>query len=110
MNIATEECGTNNICFPDGIAASHTLNSALIDDTDILCSILAINRELHFSLDINLNTIPKLTQNNASAALEYLKLTDSSRHFSSSILKIFIEDRRNAHTERVNNSRFVVVL
>lgn len=110
MNIATEECGTNNTFYPDGIAASHTLNSALIDDTDILRSILAINRELHFSLNINLNTIPKLTQNNASAALEYLKLTDSSRHFSSSILKFFIEDRRTAHTERVNNSRFIVVL
>ena len=36
-------------------------------------------------LDINLNTIPKLVQNNANAALDYLKLTDSSHNFSSSV-------------------------
>ena len=46
----------------------------------------------------------------AVAALDYLKLTDSSRHFSSSILKILIEDRRTAHAERINNNRNVIIL
>ena len=42
--------------------------------------------------------------------MDYFKLTDSSRHLSSSILKILIEDRRTAHAERINNNRNVVVL
>ena len=42
--------------------------------------------------------------------MDYLKLTDSDRNFSSSILKILIEDRRSAHVERINNSRNLVVL
>ena len=52
----------------------------------------------------------KLVQNNTNAALEYLKLTDSSCSFSSSILKILIEDGRIAHAEYINNSRNLVVL
>ena len=34
----------------------------------------------------------------------------SSRHFTSSILKVLIEDRRVAHAERINNNHNVVVL
>ena len=37
-------------------------------------------------------------------ALDYLKFTDSSRHFSSVILKILIENRRTAHAERIINT------
>ena len=54
--------------------------------------------------------MPKFVQNNANAVLEYLKHTNSSRFFSSSILKVLFEDRRIAHAERINNSRFFVVL
>ena len=42
--------------------------------------------------------------------MDYLKLTDSSRHFSSSILKILIEDRRTAHAEHINNNCNVIFL
>ena len=108
--IAAEERGTTNIFVPDGIAAGYAWNSAPINGTDILRSIPAIGRELKLPLDINLNAMPKLVQNNANAALEYLKLTDSSRSFSSSILKILIEDPRISHTERINNFRNLVVL
>ena len=54
--------------------------------------------------------MPKLVQNNANAALKYLKLPDSSRSFSSFILKILIKDHRIAHAERINISRNLVVL
>ena len=57
-----------------------------------------------------MNAAPKLIQNNAQAVLDYLKLTDTNRHFSFSILKILIEDRRTAHAKRINNSRNLVVL
>ena len=110
VTIAAEERGTVNTFVPGGIAAGYAWNSVPIDGIDILRSIPTIGRELKFPLDINLNLMPKLVQNNANAALEYLKLTDSSRSFFSSILKILIENLRIAHAERINNSRNLVVL
>ena len=108
MTIAAEERDTTNIFVFAGITAGYSWNSAPIDGTDILCRILVIGRELKFSLDINLNTMPKLVQYNTNAALYYLKLTGSSRNFSSSILKILIEDLRITHTESIDNSRNLV--
>ena len=58
---------------------------------------------------MSLNTLSKLTQKNNQAALDYFKLTDSSHHFSTSILKFLIEDRRTAHAERINNNRNLVI-
>ena len=110
VTIAVEERETNNILVPAGIAAGCAWNSAIIDGTDILRRVPEIGRELKFALDINFNAMPKLVQNNAKTALDYLKFTDSSRNLSSSILKILLEDRRIAHAKRINNSRNLVVL
>ena len=52
----------------------------------------------------------RLTQNNSQATLDYLKLTASSRHFSTSILKNLSENRRTAHAERINNNRNIIIL
>ena len=49
-------------------------------------------------IDININLVIKITKNNIHSAFKYFKLTDSSRHFSSFILKILINDRQAAHT------------
>ena len=51
-----------------------------------------------------------MTQNNAQTTLGYLKLTDSSRHFPSYILKKNIEDRRIIHAERINDMLNLVIL
>ena len=59
MNIAAEERGTNNIFAPTGIAASYTWNSALIDGTYILRSILDIDRKRNCPLDTNPNAVSK---------------------------------------------------
>ena len=72
MIISTEERGTKNMCVPTGIAVGYAWNSTPIDGTYILRSIPVIGRELHFLLDVNINVLPKLTQNNNHAALEYL--------------------------------------
>ena len=80
----------------------YTWNSAPIDGIYILRSIPAIGRKLYFPLNININVAPTLIQNNAQAVLDYLKITDFNRHFSSSILKILIEDLRTLHAERIN--------
>ena len=88
--IAAEDRGTNKNFVAAGIAAGYAWNSAPIDGTDIFRSILAIGRELHFPINIDLSTLPKLAHNSGQAALGYLKLTDSSRYFSSSNLNILI--------------------
>ena len=93
VTIVAKELGTTNIFVPASIEARYTWNNEPIDSTDILRSILEIGRELKFPLDINLHAMPKLVQNNANTALDYLKFTDSSCNFSSFILKILIEDR-----------------
>ena len=36
------------------------------------------------------------------------RMTDSNHHFATTILKIFIEDRRTTHVERINNNRNIV--
>ena len=110
VTIAAEDRGTNDIFVPAGIAAGYAWNSSPIDGTDILRSIPAIGRELHFPININLSALPKLAHNSGQAAMDFFQLTESSRHFSSSILKILIEDRRTSHAERINNNRNIVVL
>ena len=64
VTIAVEERSTKDIFVPIGIAF-YACNSVPIDGTNILCVILAIGRELHFPIDINLYVLPKLTQNNS---------------------------------------------
>ena len=81
ITITAEDRGTYDIFIPVGIAAGYAWNSAPIDGTDILRSISAIGRELHFPIDINLSALPKLAHNNGQAALDYLKLTDLSGNF-----------------------------
>ena len=95
---------------PTDIAAGYAWNSVIIDGTDILRSIPTIGREIHFPIDVSLNTLPKLTQNNGQTALDYLKITDSSRHFSSSLLNMLIEDHRIARIECINNNRNLIGL
>lgn len=88
--IAAEERGTNDSFVPASVPSGYAWNSAPIDGTDILCSIPAICRGLQFLLYVNLNTFPKLMQNNGQAALNYLKLTDYSRHFFTSTVKYLL--------------------
>ena len=101
---------SNDVYVPVGIAAGCVWNSAPIDGTNILRTTVASCREFRFAIDIKLSAFPQLTQNNAQFAFDFLRHTDSNRRFSSSILKILIEDRREAHTERVNNNRNIVEL
>ena len=67
VTIAAEDHGINDIFVPTGIAADYVWNSAPIDGTDIFRSIPTIGRKLHFPSDVNLNTAPKLIQNNAQS-------------------------------------------
>ena len=102
--------GTVNCFVEDGIAAGYAWNSAPIDGTDIIRSILAIGRELHFPLDISMASLPKLAEFQTNSVIVYLRLIDKDRIFATQVLKILIEDRHTTHRERINNKRNVVTL
>ena len=110
VTIAVEKRSTDDILIPGGIAVGYAWNSASTGGTNIIHSIPAIGRELHFSIDISINALLKLTQNNNQAALDYLKLIDSSSHSFTSIFKILIENCCTTHTERINNNRSILIL
>ena len=76
-------------------------NSALIDGTDIICSIPAIGREMRFPLGISLVSLPKLIDKQSNSVMKYLRLTDKDKTFATEILKILVEDRRTAHRDRI---------
>ena len=106
--IAMEGRKRNDFLVSTGIAVGCACNSERIDSTNILRSTIAIGCEFRFPIDINLPVLPQLTHNNDQSTIDYLRLTDSNRRFSSSILKILIEGRRTIHAERVNNNKNIV--
>ena len=108
--IVMEDQQSNDFFVPAVIDAGYAWSSAPIDGTNILRRIVAIGREFRFSIDIDLSALPKLTQNNVQSAVEFLRLTNSNRRFSSYLLKMLIEDRREFHAERVNNNKNIVEL
>ena len=110
VSITAENRNTKDIFVPTGIVAGYTWNSTINYGTNILRSILGTGRELHFSNNINLDALSKMTQNNTQTILGYLKFTNSSRHYLSFILKVLIEYRRTAHTEYINNTSNHVAL
>ena len=76
MIISTEERGTKNIFVPTGIAVGYAWNSTPIDGAYILRSILAIGRELHFLLYVNINVLNA----NVASPLSSNNSLDTSLH------------------------------
>lgn len=111
VTIAAEDRGTNNLFLSTGVTAGYASNSVPIDGIDILRSVPAIGRKVHFPLkmSITFDAAPKFIQNNAQAVLDYLKLTASNRYFSS-ILKILIEDRQSVYAERIKSFFNLLIL
>ena len=97
VTIAASDRDTLDCFVEAGISTGYTWNSVPIDGTDIIRSIPVIGRELHFPLDINLASTPKLHDNHANSVIEYLRLTDKDEIFAAEILKILIEDKRTIH-------------
>ena len=110
VTIASRDRNTLDCFVEVGLSAGYTWNSAPTDGTEIIRSIPAIGRELRFPLDISLTALPKLTDNQANSVVEYLRLTDKDRIFSTEILKILIENKRTTNRDRINNQRNVVTL
>ena len=86
--IVNVEHGTISIFVSVGVAADYVWNSAPIDGTDVLRNILAIPVNNFTTLLPSVSIIfSNRSKKNGQAVLYYLKLNDSSRNFSTSILK-----------------------
>ena len=69
--IAMADRQSNNVFVPAEIITGYVWNNAPIDGTAILHSTVAIGREFRFPIDIDLSTLPQLTQNNAQSAVDF---------------------------------------
>ena len=83
--IAMEDRQSNDDFVRVVIAVWCVQNSAHIDETDILRGTVDMGQEIRFPVDIDLSTLSQLTQSNAQSAVDFLRLTDSNRRFSSAI-------------------------
>ena len=101
--IATEDRDTNDVFVTAGVVAGYAWTSSPTDGINILHSVPAIGRELRFPLKIVLNALPPIVSNNTESVFSYLRLKDSNRYFSFTVLKILIENRRTIYAERINN-------
>ena len=81
--ITIEDRQSNDVFVPVKIVAGCVGNSDHIDGTGILRSTLAIDRKSKFIIDINLSTLPQLTQNNTQSAIDFLRYADYYHRFSS---------------------------
>ena len=66
-----EDQQSNDVFVPAEIITGYVWNDAPIDGTAILHSTVAIGREFRFPIDIDLSTLPQLTQNNAQSAVDF---------------------------------------
>ena len=72
----------------------------MINNTDVIWSIVAIGRPLGFPLSINLVNIPFLTSSPATDVVQYLRLISNDYRFFTEMLKILLDNRREHHHKR----------
>jgi len=84
---------------------AYAWNSSPIDGTDILRCVAALGREFKFPLDIELMAAPTMVHGDTAHVHNYLRLAQSQSTFSTEILKILTQDRREYHAARVNANR-----
>ena len=99
-----------NIFIPTVFVVNYAWNTTPIDGTYIIRSMLVIGWQLHYPIDINMNTLPTIKPNNAQATLDQLKFIVTFSQFSSFILNIIIEEHHTAHDECINNNHHIVIL
>ena len=68
-----------------------------------MSSVTALGREFRILIDIELQESPTLTPSNNKERYKYLRDVSTNSNFMTAVLKIIVEERRNAHRERWNN-------
>ena len=103
ITIASEDRGHQQSNFTAvANAIAFAWNSAAIDNTDVIRSIVAIGRLLNFPLDIRLAKILSPTLDPATDVAQDLRLVSNDYRFATEALKILLDYRRVNYRERVN--------
>ena len=65
----------------------------------------AVGRNFKFPIDVYFSGFPQLKYTSNSALYQYLRNFSNDSHFSTSVLKILVEERSTAHRELWNANR-----
>jgi len=106
--IAGNDRGTHQVYIQNAQTSQYAWNSAPVDNTDIIRSMVAVGRAFRFPLDVSLSPSPILNTASNSTLFNYLRDVSTDAKFSLSILQILIEKRRSTHRERQNKGEIFV--
>ena len=109
VTIASSDRGTHLVWVQASMIATYAWNCSPIDGTDVVRSVPAMGREFKFPFDLALdadgpNPIAPSTDPSTSV-LDYIKHTAQHVDFSRQVVALVVEDRRQAHRDRVNEGR-----
>ena len=90
--------------------SQYAWNSAPIDSTDIIRSMVAVGRAFRFSIDVSLSPSHILNTKSNSTLFNYLRDVSTDAKFSLSVLQILIEEQRSTHRDRYNNGKTLCTL
>ena len=89
--------GTHDGFIHDAKTFQYACISAPIDDTDIIRSLVAIGREFHFPIDVDICALPSMNKSDNFDLFQYLQYVSADYQFSTSFLQVLLEERRTRH-------------
>jgi hypothetical protein len=109
VTIASSDRGTHLVWVEASMIATYAWNCSPIDGTDVVRSVPAMGREFKFPFDLasaadSPNSAAPLTDPSTSV-LTYIQHTAQHVDFARQVVALVVEDRRQAHRDRVNEGR-----
>ena len=105
QTIVGNDRGTHETFIQNAKTSQYAWNSAPIDDTDISRSMAAVGRDFKFPMDVELSSMPTISDNTNSALFKYLRDVSNDSKFATSVVQILVEERRDAHRQRWNKDK-----
>ena len=105
--IAGNDRGTTSVIIKNAKTSQCTWNRAPIGNTDIPRSLAAIGWDFRFLLDVELRPTPNLKNVHNSALFQCFRNFSVESSFATSVLKLLIEYRRDAHRNRHNRDKSI---
>ena len=97
QSISGQDRVTHEVFLQNKKTSQYAWNSASIDGIDILRSVSSAGWEFRFLLDVKLIQTPTTLNQGNSGLYEYLWNLSNKTQFTTPILNILVEERRNAH-------------
>ena len=109
VTIASSDRGTHLVWEQASMLATYAWNCSPIDGTDVVRSVPAMGREFKFPFDLAVDAQSHAPVGPSSdpslSVLEYIKSTSQHVDFARRVVALVVEDRRQAHRDRVNAGR-----